>query len=620
MASLREIIASFTVDMGPAAREIVKGESLVDQFTNKLIELGKGLAAAFAVDAVIDFTHAVLAEADALAKQSTALGVSTAELQGWQHAAALSGSSAEGFTSAFVKFTKNLEDARSGTGPARDALADLGFKLDEAAFKAARPIDVLEQVAGALKGVEDPAKRVNIVMALLGKQGATLLPLFEEGPEGIAKLRAEVGELGASFDDAFLANAQEYNDNVDRLKLGLKGLAIQVIGPLLPEMSNLSQRMVANIKAFVAWFKEGKRVEAVLKGVSIAGVLGLVRAGGALIARMGGLRAAFMMLGRVVLRVAAPLVALEDLLVFLAGGDSLIGRMIDKAFGAGSQDKVRNFVKTTAEGFAAMQRDAATDTEEFRRNWEGALDLIRRDATETFGPVIGGAIVAAADTFFWFVSALGGSWENFKVKFLALLDALMFSFKVVGEDMLYLGAYTAAAFQDAWENALGGIDDAAHVVFGTLADLMAMIPGLEDAANDLRKTAPPRKPGTGENRQAVDEERARRAQALADEADDIDRRLRGRPPRGAQPPGATAPAPPGAPAIAARPVATAQLPPQTVVQGGPVTVTNTANTHVTVPPGTSSETARRVAKGARQGAQAGLDTNALREALVPAPG
>jgi hypothetical protein len=260
-----------------------------------------------------------------------------------------------------------------------------------------------------------------------------------------------------------------------------------------------------------------------------------------------------------------------------------------------------------------MLSDAKSNTAEFRNNWSGALDLVKRDARNATQAVkdyffemvdgsstvwagfvrmigvsfsfitelAGGALLALTDTFFVFINAVSGGWQQFWAVFAAGLDAFAFNFQVVWEDILYLGAITAASVQDAWQIALAGIDTAAHAVIGTLADLIGMIPGADRIAEDLRKTAPVAAPGAGGNADAVRAERVRRGEALAARAQDIDNRLRGRV---------------GAPVAAG------------AGNGGAGGDTNVGavNVGVTVPAGTPAATAAAARKGAAAGAREGI--------------
>jgi hypothetical protein len=342
--ALREILASFGFEIDH--KELEKGEKHVHSFTAILGELGETVAAAFAVEKIVEFTHELLEEADALAKQSIALSVSASQLQGWQFAAKLSGSSAEEFNSAFTKFNKNVAEAGKGAGPAADALKALGITTDQLKNKA--PIELLDGVADGLVAMQDPAKRTQTIMALFGKSGARLLPLFLEGAEGTKKLREEVEQLGATFDEDFLDGAQEVNDNVDRLKLGFKGLAIQAIKPLLPQIVALTEEGVKVAKWLVDVLKHSNALKAglivfstVATAKAISGMVSLAQKAGFL---KNGLRGLLFEM----LPLIAAFLVIEDVWTFLTGGKSVTGDALDKFFGAGAAAKVKAFVDTLA--------------------------------------------------------------------------------------------------------------------------------------------------------------------------------------------------------------------------------------------------------------------------------
>ncbi|HYQ47154.1 MAG TPA: hypothetical protein VER11_34525 [Polyangiaceae bacterium] len=348
--ALREILAIFGTEVDDSG--LKKGEAGVESFKKTLGEMGEALVGAFAIHKIVDFTKEVLESADVLAKQAQSLNVATSDLQGWQWAAKLSGSSAEEFTGAFTKFNRNLAEASKGAGPAADALKLFGVTAQDVKNKS--PSEALELVADGFGKVEDPAKRTAAAMALFGKSGNRLAPLLLEGADGVRKLRAEVDELGNSFDDAFLADAQEVNDNVDRLTSGFRGLAIQAIKPLLPTLTEMSKKSVELIK----WLIEIERhSEAVKAGLLVFGAVGAAKAISAMVALAQ--KAGFLKSGlRGLLLELAPLVlgflAIEDVWTFLTGGKSVTGDLITKFFGPDAVAKVQAFAKALSEDFGPV--------------------------------------------------------------------------------------------------------------------------------------------------------------------------------------------------------------------------------------------------------------------------
>lgn len=379
MQALREILAVFGIQVDN--KELAQGEKNVESFKKTLGEFGAVLAGAFAVKEIVHFGEAILQEADALAKQAQSLSVSAAALQGWQWAAQLSGSSAEEFSGAFTKFNRNVAEAAKGTGPAAEALKLFGITAEDIKNKA--PVDILDQVAGGFAGIEDPAKRTAAMMALFGKSGNRLAPLFAEGAEGVAKLRAEVEQLGAGFDESFLENAQEVNDNVDRLKLGAKGLAIQAIGPLLPMLANWTQRGVELTKGLIEMLKQSNAVKAGLVAFGTVGAVKAVNGFVQLAQKAGFLKNGLRGLMLELLPLVAAFLVLEDVWTFLTGGDSITGDLIEKFFGKDAPEKVKQFASALKDAgiadFATLLKAAFgifTDDQPLDAKFRALIDYI----------------------------------------------------------------------------------------------------------------------------------------------------------------------------------------------------------------------------------------------------
>jgi hypothetical protein len=577
--SLRQILASFGVEFDGA--QLAKGDSLVSGMVDKLAGFGKVVAGAFAVHEIVDFTKEVLEQADVLAKQSGALGISASELQGWQWAAKLSGSSAEEFTSAFTKFTRNVNEAsESAGGPAAKAFKALGVSIKDSSGNLGAPIDLLDGVVAGLVGIQDPAKRTALVMDLFGKSGARLLPLFNEGPEGLKKLRAEVDDLGASFDEAFLQDAQEVNDNVDRLKLGMRGLAIQILKEVLPGIVAFSKGAVDTIKQFVGWIKHTKLIQAALGLLTIKGVMALWKAIPALIARLGGMRVILASLGRFILRTLLPFLILEDILVFLAGGKSALGKGLDAAFGPGTAKNIQALVAEMVKFFGLFK----TEPGKVRAAFATLPDDMAK-SLGGFGKFLGGWGQGIVEVGLFAANALTGGWDNFVNKAKAAGLGFLLAIKIVWTEIKFAGLGAAAAMSDAFDAMWSGILKGANAALNALADVSAALPGGVDIADSLRKTGASLLEGApkGNARETVGKLHDAAGLALASEGDRI---------------GALATAPAGA---------------------GPTTVTdNSKNTvNVTVPPTTPEAMARDVGAAAAKG---GASLRGAKAALVPTAG
>lgn len=348
---LREIVALFDVDTTGVEQGVKKSDGLIGKLTGSLKGVAAGLAGAFAVGAIVNFGKAVLAETDATAKLAGTLGMGISELQGWQHAANLSGIQSEMLTMSLNKLGKATADAAAGQGPAAALFKRLGVEAQDSEKKL-RPVgDVLTDVLSELQAMEDPVARNAMLMGLFGEQGTKMVPLLEAGTEGIAAMRAEVEALGAGMSEEFAKNAQDFNDDMARMELGFKGLMIQGLGPLLPGLTELMQIGTGFLKSVIGitkemggWLQQTKLLEAGLALLTVKGVAMLVAGLGKAITGIGGVRMAFMRLLPFLFKVLAPMLILEDLFIFLAGGQSAFGAGINKIFGDGKAESFRETI------------------------------------------------------------------------------------------------------------------------------------------------------------------------------------------------------------------------------------------------------------------------------------
>lgn len=580
-AALKEIVALFGVEFD--AKQLEKGDGLIDSMVDKLKGFGKHVAAAFAVDAIIGFGKEILVDADALAKQSQALGVSAAQLQGWEHAASLSGSSAEGFVGALTKFNKALAGTRDGTGPASDALKVFGVTADD--VKKKTPLELLDQIADGFGAVTDTTKRTAATMALFGKSGNELAPLLLEGSKGIAKLRAEVGDLGASFDEAFLKDAQEVNDNVDRLKLGFKGLAIQVLSAVLPAITQFSAQAVKAIKGVVSWVRSTKLIQAALLGLTSGGIYKLLTSLPALIARFGGLRVILGRLALFVLRFIAPLLILEDILVFLAGGKSAIGRGLDAAFGPGTAKNIQNLVAELVKFFGLFK----TEPDKVRASFATLPDDLAKELGG-FGRFLGGWGQNIVEVGLFVTNALTGGWDNFVSKAKAGGQGILLALNIVWTELKFAGLTAAAALSDAFDNVWNGIISGAQAALSAMLDVLSKLPGTESLVKDLRVKVEglSGSRGSADAQETISKLHDQARLALASQYDVI---------------AAQATAPPGSSGSS----------------GAPTNITNNNNVNVTVPSGTPADVANGVGRASGRAVEKG-SLRGTKAALVPTAG
>jgi len=168
--------------------------------------LAQGINAA--TQAVFSFVEAG-AKIDDIANRT---GASAEGLSQLAFAAEQSGASIEDIEKGMRRLADvETEAARGGTAASK-ALGRVGLTAKD--LEGLSPEEKFLAISQGLSQIEDPAERSSLAMDLLGKSGANLLPMMEDGAAGIQALMAEADSLGmtltgdqakaaADFDDAW---------------------------------------------------------------------------------------------------------------------------------------------------------------------------------------------------------------------------------------------------------------------------------------------------------------------------------------------------------------------------------------------------------------------------------
>jgi hypothetical protein len=134
-----------------------------------------------AARSMISFGSEQAGVVDATRNLSIRLGMQYGEFAGIAHAANLADVSMESVGKAAQKSEIAFAKAAGGSSVATAAFSALGLSVDELANM--NPSERFRAIATALQGVPNSAERARLAVALFGKSGGELLPMFESGPQ-----------------------------------------------------------------------------------------------------------------------------------------------------------------------------------------------------------------------------------------------------------------------------------------------------------------------------------------------------------------------------------------------------------------------------------------------------
>ncbi len=218
-------------------------------------EFGRNIARSFAIGSVTAALYGLttsirqaVATGDELGNFAAKTGLSAKAVSELAYAAKIANVDLGGLETGIKKMQVSVSSLGTETkGPIVEAFAAIGLVFKD--LKDLQPDQQLELIADQISKLQDPADRTRAAVALFGKSGADLLPLFEQGAEGIRRLRAETPHI---FSEASLKQLSDADDALVRLDTSFKGLSATLATTLAPALSGFADGLsnIINNKDF----------------------------------------------------------------------------------------------------------------------------------------------------------------------------------------------------------------------------------------------------------------------------------------------------------------------------------------------------------------------------------
>jgi hypothetical protein len=250
---LRADIARLQQDMDSARRTVGTGLDRINAAVAKTIGTFAGLAVAAGGMAFATFIKNAIDATDKVSDLSQATGVAIEDVAGLQLAFMKGGLEAGAFETSMVKLSKEIADNNEG-------FKRLGVQTKDSAGGLRSNKDVLYEVADAFQNLEDGTQKTALAIEIFGKSGAALIPLLNEGAEGLKAMDDMAVKLGLTFDEKTVEAAGDFNDTLDFLGLASQGVARQVAAELLPALQSIAG-------AFLTLITDGNGVSKMAQGI-----------------------------------------------------------------------------------------------------------------------------------------------------------------------------------------------------------------------------------------------------------------------------------------------------------------------------------------------------------------
>lgn len=210
--------------------------------------IGVGIGAA-AVALGISIKHAI-DQADKMGKMAQQFGIPIEQLSALKLAADLSGVSIEDVGKAVGRMSKAMSEIAGGkaSGGAADAFKALKIEVTSAGVGMKSSTQIMEEVADKFVGMKDGAGKTALAIQIFGRAGAALIPMLNQGADGLREAAKEAEALGLIIDTKTAKAAEAFNDNLTRLARVKDGIALKITAELAPAFKLLTDRMVEAAK------------------------------------------------------------------------------------------------------------------------------------------------------------------------------------------------------------------------------------------------------------------------------------------------------------------------------------------------------------------------------------
>lgn len=224
---------------------------------------------------------------------SQATGVSIETLTGFAYVAKQSGVDSDVMTKGLERLSKAIFTAATAAPGTVNAFTRLGISVRDSQGNIKDAGTVMTELAGKFSGMQDGTAKTALAMQLFGRGGAALVPLLNQGKEGIAGWMSEAQALGIVLDEQTGEAAHRFEQSLNTMQAAGQGMAMQLMKELLPALQTVSTALVEGLKdkdsglrtmidgfAFLAKvvLGTGETIWAVLKqvGIAVGDLLGLL--------------------------------------------------------------------------------------------------------------------------------------------------------------------------------------------------------------------------------------------------------------------------------------------------------------------------------------------------------
>jgi hypothetical protein len=233
--------------------------------------LAAGAAAAGVVAGLNTLVKSTEQYAGYLEKLSIQTGVAVENMAALGYAAKQNESSLEELGSSMVRLTRRTQEASQGNQAYIKSYERMGVSFRDINGNIKSTDELLLSLADAFAESTDENLKTQVAFNLLGDSGYNLIPLLNQGRQGIVAFAEEANRLGIVLSRENIAKFGHYGEVMDKWKAGMDGVKMQLATAVVPVFTLLGEKANEGLESLMAWVRENPKL--VAQGVVLGGVL-----------------------------------------------------------------------------------------------------------------------------------------------------------------------------------------------------------------------------------------------------------------------------------------------------------------------------------------------------------
>lgn len=198
-----------------------------------------GTAAVGAAASVYKMATDAATTVDRIDKLSAKIGLSKEGFQEWDYILGQNGASIEGLQMGLKTLVLQMDSAASGTASAQETFQKLGLTWEDGNGKLKDQETMMNEVLFSLASMENGTEKARLATELFGRSGSELMPMLNNGAEGMEELREQAHNLGLIMSDETVNAGVHLGDTIDDVKKSFSAVVTKIGGEVMPVIQSL---------------------------------------------------------------------------------------------------------------------------------------------------------------------------------------------------------------------------------------------------------------------------------------------------------------------------------------------------------------------------------------------